>query len=98
LDNELREGHALAVADFIGQGRDQVLVGWRRPDKTGRVGIKLFVPFNAWWEAWSTRAVDIDDMACEDLMVADLDGDGKPDIIAAGRDTHNLKIYWNRSD
>ena len=27
---------------------------------------------------------------------ADLDGDGRPEIIAAGRDTHNLKIYWNR--
>jgi hypothetical protein len=36
-------------------------------------------------------------MACEDLKIADLNGDGKPDIIAAGRSTHNLKVYWNRS-
>jgi len=36
-------------------------------------------------------------MACEDLKVIDLNGDGKQDIIASGRSTHNLKIYWNKS-
>jgi hypothetical protein len=35
-------------------------------------------------------------MACEDLKVADLDDDGDLDIIAAGRSTQNLKIYWNK--
>ncbi|SEL39515.1 FG-GAP repeat domain-containing protein [Parapedobacter koreensis] len=97
LDEELREGHGLAVADLIGQGRDQVIAGWRNPNAAGHLGIKLYIPFNVLWEAWSVRAVDIGDMACEDLAVADLDGDGKPDIIASGRSTHNLKIYWNRS-
>jgi hypothetical protein len=33
----------------------------------------------------------------EDLTVADLNADGKPDIIAAGRATKNLMIYWNKS-
>jgi hypothetical protein len=36
-------------------------------------------------------------MACEDLQVADLDGDGHLEIIAAGRRTHNVKIYFNDS-
>lgn len=98
LDEDLKEGHALAVADFIGHGRDQVVAGWRNPNKAGHIGIKLYIPINALWEAWTTRAVDIGDMACEDLVVADLDGNGKPDIIAAGRATHNLKIYWNRTE
>jgi len=97
LDEELNEGHALAVADFTGSGRDQVVVGWRSPNDAGHIGIKLYVPFNTLWEAWTARAVDIGDMACEDLAVADLDGDGKPEIIASGRSTHNLKIYWNRT-
>jgi hypothetical protein len=35
-------------------------------------------------------------MACEDLCLADLDGNGKLDIIAAGRATKNLKIYLNQ--
>lgn len=97
LDKDLKEGHGLAVADFIGQGRNQVVAGWRSPNDAGVVGIKMYIPFNPLWEAWDTRWIDMDEMACEDLVVADLNGDGKPDIIAAGRATNNLKIYWNRS-
>jgi hypothetical protein len=32
----------------------------------------------------------------EDLAAADLDNDGRPDIVAVGRATHNVRIYWNR--
>jgi hypothetical protein len=35
-------------------------------------------------------------MACEDALAADLNGDGRADIVAGGRATHNVKIYWNR--
>jgi hypothetical protein len=35
-------------------------------------------------------------MAAEDLRVADIDGDSRLDIVAAGRATKNLKVYWNR--
>ena len=47
----------------------------------------------------SSDATLIDDntMACEDLTIADLNGDGKLDIVAAGRATKNLKIYFNES-
>jgi len=34
-------------------------------------------------------------MATEDIRVADLNADGKPDLVAAGRASHNLKIYFN---
>ena len=34
-------------------------------------------------------------MATEDLRLGDLNGDGRLDIVAAGRATKNLKVYWN---
>ena len=94
LDSSLNEGHALGVADFAGAGYDQVVAGWRNPDKDQQVGIKLFFKKddNVWESSW----VDKNGMACEDLQVMDLNSDGKPDIVASGRSTKNLKIYWNK--
>jgi hypothetical protein len=39
--------------------------------------------------------VDDGGMATEDLIVGDFNGDGRPDIVASGRSTRNVKIYWN---
>jgi hypothetical protein len=41
--------------------------------------------------------IDDGGMATEDLTVADLNGDKQPDIIASGRATRNVKIYWNET-
>lgn len=97
LTSDLNQGHALAVGDLLGAGSTQVVVGWREPDKDGKVGVKMFVPEGNGAKGWRDHWIDDNGMACEDLQVADLDGDGKADIIAAGRATHNLKIYWNRN-
>src|SRR5262249_26846975 len=43
------------------------------------------------------QAVD-DAMATEDLAVGDLNGDGLPEIVAGGRATSNVRIYWNDSE
>jgi hypothetical protein len=97
LTADLNQGHGLAVADIVGLGNKQIVVGWREPDKEGKVGVKIFVPQNDAGTSWRDHWIDNNGMACEDLKVADLNGDGKPDIIAAGRATNNLKIYWNRN-
>jgi hypothetical protein len=97
LDTDVQEGHALAVADFLGTGSDQVVAGWRVPNKEGKVGIKLYSRKDASGTAWNAAWIDEDGMACEDIQAADLNGDGKPDLVASGRNTHNLKIYWNQS-
>jgi hypothetical protein len=96
LDRSLVDGHALACGDLAGTGADQVVVGWRAMNKPGvKVGIKLFAPADGLGKEWTQTLVDDNTMACEDLVLADLDGNGKLDIIAAGRATKNLKIYWN---
>jgi hypothetical protein len=96
LDEDLHEGHALACADFLGLGRDQIVAGWRLPNSQKKVGIKLYVPLDKSYERWQSFAID-EQMACEDLKVADLDGDGRADIIASGRASHDLVILWNRN-
>lgn len=89
------QGHALGVGDLLGQGHDQVVAGWRNPNKDKQVGIRLFARSGGKWNEFI-----VDDsirMACEDLKLADLDGDGKLDIIASGRATLNVLIYWNNN-
>jgi hypothetical protein len=96
IDESLVDGHALASADFLGAGYDQVLVGWRAMNRPGvKVGIKMFIPLNPEGSQWQEHLIDDNQMACEDIAVADLNGNGRPDIIAAGRATKNVKIYFN---
>jgi hypothetical protein len=95
LTENMKQGHGLAAADLLEMGEDQIVVGWREANTDGDLGIKLFVP--AANGNWESHWIDKNGMACEDLKVADLNNDGKLDIIASGRATNNLKIYWNQS-
>lgn len=96
LDESLIDGHAIAVGDFLGRGSDQFVIGWRGRRPVDSIGVKLFVPNND-GTAWTQQVIDAKGMACEDLAAADLNGDGKLDLIAAGRATKNVKVYWNES-
>jgi len=96
VDSSLVDGHALACGDLAGTGSDQIVVGWRAMGKPGaKVGIKLFTALDSQGSKWKHTLVDDNTMACEDLCLADLDGNGKLDIVAAGRATKNLKVYLN---
>lgn len=98
LTDQLAEGHALACGDLLGIGSDQIVVGWRgTPEKPHPVGIKLFAAADNTAAHWQESPIDSDGMACEDVALADLNGDGKLDIIASGRATHNLKVYLNET-
>ncbi len=46
---------------------------------------------------WKRHLIDPGGVAVEDLAAADLDGDGRIDIVAAGRATKNVRIYWNQA-
>lgn len=98
LDDSLIDAHALACADFVGSGQDQIVVGWRAMNRpSAKVGIKLFTALDTEGRTWSQTLIDDNGMACEDLTVADLNGDGRLDIVASGRATKNVKIYFNES-
>lgn len=98
VDDTLLQGHGLATGDLMGVGSDQIIVGWRGNKPGDKVGIKVFASREGRGESWFLAGlIDDNGMACEDLKVADLDGDGRPEIIAAGRATKNVVIYWNET-
>jgi hypothetical protein len=92
IDETLTGGHAIGWADVDGDGSDELIAGWR--DK--EVGVALY-RITGQTERPARVMIDAGGMAAEDLTVADLDADGRPDIIASGRRTANVRIYWNRT-
>jgi hypothetical protein len=92
IESEIAGGHALGWADFDGDGNDELAVGWR----DGKPGIAIYT-VDRDGALRSKVMVDEGGMATEDLVVADLNADKKPDIVASGRATRNVKIYWNET-
>ena len=97
LDDQLKDGHALACADFLNVGSDQIVVGWRAMNDPGVPGIKFFTPMKGNGAKWRDQQISADRVAVEDIKVGDLNGDGKTDIVAAARQTKNLVIFFNET-
>jgi hypothetical protein len=97
----LQWGHAVWCADLDGDNDEELVIGQRDPNRSGSSGPRgpgLFVfdvKPNGNALSFERHTVDDGGMACEDAVAADLDADGQPDLIAGGRATHNVKIYWN---
>jgi hypothetical protein len=102
VDEPLQWGHAVWCADLDGDGDEEVIIGQRDPSKDPNrspkgPGLFAYSPNRGEWGlAFNRHVIDDGGVAVEDALAADLDGDGRPDLIAGGRATHNVKIYWNR--
>lgn len=94
IDEGFKRGHALWVTDFNGDGSDDIVMG--HSDTPQVFGVNVYLSEDGSGKNWKKIVVDAGGMATEDIEVADLNGDGRPDIVAGGRATHNVKIYWNQ--
>ncbi|HEY7118396.1 MAG TPA: VCBS repeat-containing protein [Tepidisphaeraceae bacterium] len=97
LDDQLLWGHAVWCADLDGDGDDELVIGVRDPMKDGsaKSGSRVYKATDPTGQKWEKAELDPGGVAVEDQVVGDLNGDGRPDIVAVGRATKNVRIYWN---
>jgi hypothetical protein len=99
LDDKLKWGHAVWCADLDGDGNDELIIGVRDvlSDKSGEnSGVRIFKSLDDKGAKWERHLLDNGGVRVEDLAAADLDGDGRIDLVAVGRQSQNARIYWNK--
>jgi hypothetical protein len=94
LDSDLKWGHAVWCANLDNDADEELVIGVRDDkSESTRCGLRIYDPQGP--AEWKRQVVDPGGVNIEDLTVADFNGDGRNDIVAVGRQSHNIKIYWN---
>ncbi len=89
LDDTLAEGHTIHAADLNGDGRDEIIAGFRGKP----YNVYIYSAADAKGTRWSRQTLDEGGMGVASCAVADLNGDGRPDLACIS--STNLKWYEN---
>lgn len=91
IDATLNDGHTLLTADLNLDGKDEIIAGYRGQGRS----VYVYSAEDAKGSQWSRQVLDDGGIAAAGCAVADLNGDGKPDLACIGSATANLKWYEN---
>lgn len=91
IDATLNDGHTLLTADLNLDGKDEIIAGYRGQGRS----VYVYSAVDAKGSQWSRQALDNGGIAAAGCAVADLNGDGRPDLACIGSATANLKWYEN---
>jgi hypothetical protein len=94
IDTSLNDGHVLLAADLNRDGRDEIVAGYRGEGRS----VYVYSAEDARGARWTRQVLDDGGMSAAGCAVADLNGDGRPDIACIGTATTNLKWYENLGD
>jgi hypothetical protein len=91
VDPSLQDGHTILTGDFTGEGKDEIVAGFRGPGRS----VYIYTPADRNGTQWSRSSVDQGGIAAAACTAADLNADGKLDLACIGSATANLKWYEN---
>lgn len=96
IDDQLQWGHAVWCANLDDDPDEELIIGVRdNKNQTALCGVRIYDPVDPANGKWTRTLIDPSGVAVEDLAAADLNGDGKIDLVAVGRATKNVRVYWN---
>jgi aldos-2-ulose dehydratase/isomerase family protein/VCBS repeat protein len=89
IDDSFVSGHTVVAHDLNGDGRDEIIAGYRSGDR----GIYIYEAADETGLKWTRHTLDKEKQAADACTVADLNADGLPDIACIGSSTASLSWY-----
>jgi hypothetical protein len=92
IEDGMGQGHTILTADLNGDGNDEIICG----DRAKNHNVNVYYASGAKGDRWTNHPLDSGGMAGSGCAAADLNGDGRIDIVCIGSATANLKWYENK--